>query len=401
MKESIQASLTGINEAKLAIEAQIASLERGASITAARYNTEKAFNDLQGQQLQRSYDLATSAEQRQRIAIAIFNQQVAAANIERNQALENINLEQRKLQLKLEEAKLKRIEIQQAGELAIIEAKSAEKGSKRLEMDKALATNKQLIDAVSDQLGAQQQIAEYQKQSVDAQYEGKVLAAQTALEQKLTSDKIGLSQADALRLSNNLAAGASSSQQLASDTGKISTNASSASGNFIRLADEAERAAGQINAALQAQQRLNNLRSSGSSGGGGTAAPVKKAATGAYWPGGFQAFAKGGMVTKPTLGLVGEGGQPEYIVPQSKASNFARNVLSGRTGASAINSSSSGSGGGGAAPQVNIQTGPVTQMNGANYVTTQQMSAAVKEGIDQTMRFISRDMNIRRSMGIA
>ena len=400
MKESIQASLTGINDAKLAIQDQIASLERGASIASARYATEKAFNDLQGQQLQRSYELATSAEQRFKIAIAIFNQQVAAANIERNQALENINLEQRKLELKLEEARLTRLDIKQKGQLAILEAKPGPEQDKKIQqLNEALATNKQLFDAVSDQLGTQQQIAEYQKQAVEAQYEGKVLAAQSALEQKLVSKEIGLSQADALRLSNNLAGGVSSSQRLASDTGKISTNANAASGNFIRLAGEAERAAGQINAAANAQQRLNNLRSGG--GGGGIAAPVKKAATGAYWPGGFQAFAKGGMVTKPTLGLVGEGGQPEYIVPQSKASNFARNVLSGRTGVSAINSSSGGSGGGGAAPQVNIQTGPVTQMNGANYVTTQQMSAAVKEGIDQTMRFISRDMNIRRSMGIA
>jgi tape measure domain-containing protein len=402
MKESIQASLTGIKEAQLAITTQTQALERGASIASARYATEKAFNDLQGQQLQRSYELATSAEQRQQIAIAIFNQQVAAANIERNQALESINLEQRKLELKLKEAELKTLEIQQAGKLAILEAKSVEEQNKKTQqMNDALRTNQALVSAASDQLGAQQQIAEYQKQAVDAQYEGKILAAQTALEQKLTSDKIGLSQADALRLSNNLAGGVSSSQRLASDTGKISINASSASGNFISLAGSAQQAANSINAAANAQQRLNNLRSFGGGGGGASAAPVKKAATGAYWPGGFQAFAKGGMVTKPTLGLVGEGGQPEYIVPQSKASNFARNVLSGRTGASAINSSSSGSGGGGAAPQVNIQTGPVTQMNGANYVTTQQMSAAVKEGIDQTMRFISRDMNIRRSMGIA
>ena len=384
---------------QIAVQAQIASLERGASITAARYDAEKAFNDLQGQQLQRSYDLATSAEQRQQIAIAIFNQQVAAANIERNQALENINLEQRKLELKLEEAKLKRLEIQGAAELAIIEGANAEK--KRQEMDKALATNSQLIAAISDQLGAQQQIAEYQKQSVDAQYEGKVLAAQTALEQKLTSDKIGLSQADALRLSDNLARGVSSSQQLASDTGKISSNASSASGNFISLANSAQQAANSINAAVNAQARLNALRSSGSSSSGGTAAPVKKAATGAYWPGGFQAFAKGGMVTKPTLGLVGEGGQPEYIVPQSKASNFARNVLSGRTGASAINSSSGGSGGGGAAPQVSIQTGPVVQMNGTNYVTTQDMSRAVQAGVSQTLAMLRNDRGTRRAVGLA
>ena len=401
MKESIQASLTGINDAKVAIQAQIASLEHGASITAARYNAEKAFNDLQGQQLQRSYELATSAEQRFKIAIAIFNQQVAAANIERNQALENINLEQRKLELKLEEAKITRLDIQQKGQLAIIEAKTTEDAKKKkIEMDAALGTNKQLIGAISDQLGTQQQIAQYQKQAVDAQYQGKVLAAQIALEQKLVSDKIGLSQADALRLSNNLAAATGPSQRLAGDTGKISTNASSASGNFISLAGSAQQAANSINAAANAQARLNALRSSGGGGGGGTTS-VQTAATGAYWPGGFQAFAKGGMVTKPTLGLIGEGGQPEYIVPQSKASNFARNVLSGRTGAAAINSSSSGSGGGGTATQVSIQTGPVVQMNGTNYVTTQQMSMAVKEGIDQAMRFMSRDLGIRRSMGMA
>jgi hypothetical protein len=40
-------------------------------------------------------------------------------------------------------------------------------------------------------------------------------------------------------------------------------------------------------------------------------------------------------------------------------------------------------------------------MNGTNYVTTQQMSMAVKEGIDQAMRFMSRDLGIRRSMGMA
>jgi tape measure domain-containing protein len=112
-------------------------------------------------------------------------------------------------------------------------------------------------------------------------------------------------------------------------------------------------------------------------------------------------FANGGVVTKPTLAMVGEGGQPEYIVPQSKAANFAQNYIGGKRGASAINSASSGSGGGGTATQVSIQTGPVVQMNGANYVTTQQMSMAVKEGIDQAMRFMSRDLGIRRSMGMA
>jgi tape measure domain-containing protein len=42
---------------------------------------------------------------------------------------------------------------------------------------------------------------------------------------------------------------------------------------------------------------------------------ILPAANGAVWKGGFQAFANGGMVTGPTMGLVGEGRYNEAIVP--------------------------------------------------------------------------------------
>jgi hypothetical protein len=48
---------------------------------------------------------------------------------------------------------------------------------------------------------------------------------------------------------------------------------------------------------------------------GGTIPTVAVAANGAVWKGGFQAFANGGMVTGPTLGLIGEGRYNEAIVP--------------------------------------------------------------------------------------
>jgi phage-related minor tail protein len=41
----------------------------------------------------------------------------------------------------------------------------------------------------------------------------------------------------------------------------------------------------------------------------------KTAANGAVWNGGFQAFANGGIVTGPTLGLVGEGKYNEAVIP--------------------------------------------------------------------------------------
>lgn len=50
-------------------------------------------------------------------------------------------------------------------------------------------------------------------------------------------------------------------------------------------------------------------------------------------------FAKGGYVTSRTLAEIGEGGEPEYVVPKSKATSFANNILSGTTGAAALKKS--------------------------------------------------------------
>ena len=115
------------------------------------------------------------------------------------------------------------------------------------------------------------------------------------------------------------------------------------------------------------------------------AASTQQAAEGAYWRGGFKAFAQGGIVHGPTLGLIGEGGESEYIVPSSKAVGFARNIISGVRGASAIPRFAEG---GFVSPSasVNIQTGPVTQMNNQNF--------------EQTLDLIQRDGMIRASLSI-
>lgn len=108
-------------------------------------------------------------------------------------------------------------------------------------------------------------------------------------------------------------------------------------------------------------------------------------------------FAKGGMVTGPTLGLVGEAG-PEYIVPARKAQGFAQNIMNGVRGPAAIPRFAEG-GFVASSANVNIQTGPVTQMNGQNFVTTQEMSNAVRAGVEQTLDLIKRDGMIRAGLG--
>ena len=85
-------------------------------------------------------------------------------------------------------------------------------------------------------------------------------------------------------------------------------------------------------------------------------------------------FAEGGVVNRPTLAMVGEGGQPEYIVPQSKAANFASNYLGGMRGNAAIQNQSSNNL---TSPTIQIQTGPVLQQNNQQYVTIADMERAL------------------------
>ena len=112
-------------------------------------------------------------------------------------------------------------------------------------------------------------------------------------------------------------------------------------------------------------------------------------------------FAEGGVVSGPTLAMVGEGGEPEYIVPQSKATKFANNWLSGVRGAAAIPKFAEGGVVVPGSAQVSIQTGPVTQMDGTNYVTTQDLSRAVQSGVYQTLNMLRNDMSTRRTVGLA
>ena len=134
---------------------------------------------------------------------------------------------------------------------------------------------------------------------------------------------------------------------------------------------------------------------------------LSKAANGAVWTGGFQAFANGGTVKGPTLGLVGEGKYNEAIVPlpdgrsipvQMKGDGI-RDKMSGSSGTSAI-----------ASPlNFSFQT---TQINGTEYVSREQLEMAMMEtrrlasregaqrGANLAIDKLQQSPNIRRRVGI-
>lgn len=107
----------------------------------------------------------------------------------------------------------------------------------------------------------------------------------------------------------------------------------------------------------------------------------------------FTAMATGGFVKKPTFAMIGEGGQGEYVVPESKAAAFAMNYMLGARGVGAID-------GNAAPPAINIQTGPVMQQGGQNYVTIQDMEAGL-QAVADTILNNSRSYSARRFAGVS
>jgi len=103
-------------------------------------------------------------------------------------------------------------------------------------------------------------------------------------------------------------------------------------------------------------------------------------------------FATGGVVNGPTLAMVGEGRESEYIIPASKASGFAANWMAGRRGIGAIPGFAEGGvingGGGGGAGNTTVQvtTGPVMQQDGQNYVTVRDLEGALRQFGKQVYR---------------
>tara|TARA_R110002012_G_scaffold37016_2_gene104081 strand:- start:37 stop:1830 length:1794 start_codon:yes stop_codon:yes gene_type:complete len=107
-------------------------------------------------------------------------------------------------------------------------------------------------------------------------------------------------------------------------------------------------------------------------------------------------FAKGGVVNGPTLAMVGEGGEPEYIIPQSKAAGFANNFLSGSRGSAAIPQFADG----GFVGPINIQTGPVMQQDNETYLTMGQFEEGMRE-LTESLARGGRSYGSRQFQGVS
>jgi hypothetical protein len=131
----------------------------------------------------------------------------------------------------------------------------------------------------------------------------------------------------------------------------------------------------------------------GVAGGGGGAVPSgaygdMSVAGPSFFQGGMiPGFAEGGYVSKPTQAMVGEGGEPEYIIPQSKMRESMARYSRGARGSAVIpgsNDSGTLSGGGGAAVAAPIDVRfSVERINNVDYVTSEEFQAGMKQAASQ------------------
>ena len=99
-------------------------------------------------------------------------------------------------------------------------------------------------------------------------------------------------------------------------------------------------------------------------------------------------YAEGGYVNKPTNALIGEGGEPEYIIPASKMRESMSRYSNGARGNSVIPANGGGSGmedsGGGVAVAAPIDVRySVERINSVDYVTADQFQTGMRSAAEQ------------------
>ena len=120
----------------------------------------------------------------------------------------------------------------------------------------------------------------------------------------------------------------------------------------------------------------------------------------------WSGFAEGGFVTGPTPALIGEGGENEYVIPESKMNGAMQRYSAGATGAAVVDGPAP-SGGGTAVAEaptsINI-SGGVMQFGGDDYIRKDQLPGIIEQagvqGETRALRRLRNSPSTRRKIGL-
>ena len=396
----IQEAITAADQAAAS---QSAILEQQISVQQARLQAETAINGVLLEQAQRQLQAAKTEQDRIAAANAIYELTVKQADIQLKLAKASIQAEIDRAKLALESAQLKEREV------AAIVALAKAQGIATKEHEAALKAQQEAVKLAEIQLGTARLISKERLRAAEAVHKGQLETAKAQLAANLLAKETGRAANEAARYASNMSKGAAAASSAAasktSTLNVVGTNFGAAGQNKYFQAELRQAmkgveemgekykgmwdTAGMIstkiaNASREVMERFMkmaqeyNARQEQSGLG-----DAKEQFYG-------RGYATGGYVSSPEVAMVGEGGQPEYIIPASKMEAAMQNYAAGRRGSGVLGT-----------PQVNIQTGPVTQMNGTDYVSKADLSKATQDAVAQTVNLLRSNPSVRRSIGVS
>lgn len=120
-------------------------------------------------------------------------------------------------------------------------------------------------------------------------------------------------------------------------------------------------------------------------------------------------FASGGYVDRPTNALIGEGGEGEYVIPESKLASSLSRFQAGHRGSSVVPGGVGGSSSSGGSGEVTVNyTGPTLNFNGDEYVPRSAVPqiinsaamAGASAGRANTMKDLKNSRSQRARLGL-
>jgi tape measure domain-containing protein len=377
------------------VAAQTTAIDQVLSVTNARIEAEKAINNVLLEQAQRQLDGANSQQERVKAAGRILDLTIEQAKLERDAAYASIEAEQKKIEIAIAGAKLKEQEVRLAVELAKIQ------GTVLQAHYDTLSAATELVSMAVKQQSAGQEIAKYQKQTADASFKGAESAAKAAYQSNITVKSSGAVAANVAKTATSMDRAANSTGkfvkylEIASSAAEKAANAAGSSPAFAgagAIKDEATR-----NAMMQQFNQIGANRPGQMGFTPSVHTPVKFGPMSQY----DRDVAAFGTRVQSIIERENRANTPSIPNPSRErldammAENAERLRMQTAQTATATSSPSNIS------PQVSIQTGPVTQMNGTNYVTAQDMSRAVQSGVQQTINMMRNDRGTRQAVGLA
>ena len=318
-----------ISKMRLAVEK--ATLSARSTIQSAIYGAQLKINELEMQRAKRAEDINKIRQLEIQRAELIFQQTISQLRAE----LERVKLKARQVQLATKELQVRNL------------LKQAE--NKLSEADKAaMRVQQQALQIAIANIRVTAAAVGYQEQGARATRIAAIESANFAYQQNQAAAATAKTAAAAERLSR--------ATQSASN--------GSVSGGSAQYTDDGIKLYGPDNSYAQGSQPGSFMYMS-------SARALKKAGV-------LNQYAQGGFVTRPTNAMIGEGGENEYVVPESKMQSSMARYARGMRG-SAVTEGGSTEGGGGASrgTTVSINTGPVMRMNNKDYVTVSDLNSAV------------------------